>query len=244
MDKLGDQRGSTSAITRCTDELELTHPLPRTGLTETSREPGLRDQTTHSSRFFNRIGAQGWHKSEFFTYTWKYPALRRWLVAQLLPREKLILSIGCGSGEIERDISKRKRTIVGVDISHRMLAIAARRGVKNLVQTDATSLPFPRGCLNLVMFMESAGYFELNVVLREVKRVLSKSGRLIMTTYPPHHNSDSLCRNVSLSQVARAVRGAGFKILDHQMLAVNRLGVAKVASEDQSVILYTVAQKP
>ena len=199
--------------------------------------------TTHSTRFFNRIAAQGWHKSEFFTYTWKYPALRRWLAAQLLPREKLILSVGCGSGEIERDLSKQKRTVVGVDISHRMLGVAARRGVKHLVQTDATSLPFARGCLDLAMFMESAGYFEMKVVLREVKRVLTRSGRLMMTTYPPHHNSDSLCRNASLAQVARAVRGAGFKVLDQQMLTVNRLGVAKVASEDRSVILYTLAQR-
>ena len=138
-----------------------------------------------TSLFFDRIANQGWHKSDFFTYTWKYPALRGWLIAQLRSSEKRILSIGCGSGELERDLIKTGRNIVALDIAHDMLRAASRRGVKNLVRADARQLPFADGSFDTVMFMESVGYFDAGIVLRQVRRVLNPRGRLIITAYLP-----------------------------------------------------------
>jgi ubiquinone/menaquinone biosynthesis C-methylase UbiE len=196
-----------------------------------------------TSRFFNRIATKGWHKSPFFTYTWKYPALRRWLRAQILSSEKRILSIGCGSGEIERDLNESGLEVVGVDNSHEMLRKAAGRGLRDLVLADARHLPFSRASFDLVMFMESVGYVDLEKVLPEVKRVLNKSGRVMITFYPPHHGSDSFCHKVSLPQLAGELRKGGLHIVTQQMLAVKRNGVIPVESEDRSVLLYALAQK-
>jgi ubiquinone/menaquinone biosynthesis C-methylase UbiE len=204
----------------------------------------MKDRTaSQRNRFFNRLATQGWHKSNFFTYTWKYPALRRWLADQILPGERRILSIGCGSGEIERDLSKKGLTVVGVDVSHDMLRAAERRGLKNLVQADAGLLPFSDGYFDLLMFMESVGYFDLGTVLKETKRVLRRSGRVIMTAYPPHHDSDAFCRKVGLPEIVRDLRQTGFHILARQMLTVNRRGVVSVPSEKQSTLLFASARK-
>jgi ubiquinone/menaquinone biosynthesis C-methylase UbiE len=196
-----------------------------------------------ASRFFDRIANQGWHKSDFFTYTWKYPALRRWLIAQLRSSEKRILSIGCGSGELERDLIKTGRYVVALDIAHDMLRAAARRGVKNLVRADARQLPFAEGSFDAAMFMESVGYFDADIVLRQVRRVLTRRGRLIITAYPPHHESDDLYKKVGPRKIANDLRRRGFQIAFQQMLSVNRNGIGKATSEDGSPLLYVMAQK-
>lgn len=196
------------------------------------------------SRFFNRIAAQGWHKSDFFTYTWKYPAFRSWLLARVLLRERLVLSIGCGSGEIERDLAKAQRTVVGLDVSLEMLrAGVRRRRLRNPIQADALYLPFPSECFDLVIFMESVGYFELHGVLLEAKRVLMNGGRIIITAYPRHHDSDPLYKKLSMRDLARELRHIGLEVVDQQMLTVGRGAVTSIAKEERCTILYAVAQR-
>jgi len=197
----------------------------------------------NTSQFFNRIATKGWHKSQFFTHTWKYPALRQWLAGQLLRREKRVLSIGCGSGEIECDLRRSGLQIVGLDTSHEMLRAAARRGLPNLVLADAARLPFAQASFDLVMFLESVGYIDLNKVLPEVNRVLTPRGRVMTTFYPPHHGSDSFCHKVSLPRLAEGLRRGGLNVVAQQMLAVNRKGVVEVQSEERSVLLYALARK-
>jgi ubiquinone/menaquinone biosynthesis C-methylase UbiE len=196
-----------------------------------------------ASRFFDRIANQGWHKSDFFTYTWKYPALRQWLIAQLRPSDKLILSIGCGSGELERDLIKVGRKVVGLDVAHKMLRAARKRGVKNVVRADACQLPFADGSFDAALFMESVGYFDASIVFREVKRVLKRRGRLIITAYPPHHESDDLYKKVDLRKTTSDLRRRGFQIVVQQMLSVNQNGIREAASEEAFPLLYVAAQK-
>jgi ubiquinone/menaquinone biosynthesis C-methylase UbiE len=200
-------------------------------------------QKKRASRFFDRIANQGWHKSDYFTYTWKYPALRRWLAAKLRPNDQLILSIGCGSGELERDLVKSGRQVVGVDIAHDMLRAASRRGLKDLVRADACSLPFADSSFDAATIMESAGYFASDAVLRQISRVLKRSGRLYITAYPPQHDSDNFYKKVSLDKIASDLRRCGFHIMVQQMVVVNRNGVKEVETEKQSTLLFLVAKK-
>ena len=197
-----------------------------------------------TAKFFDRVAAKGWHKGPYFTYTWRYPALRRWLSEQILPEEKHILSIGCGSGEIERDLIKRGRTVVGLDNSHKMLRSAAKRGLKHLALADARFLPFVKSSFNLILFLESIGYVEFDRVLPEVKRVLTGKGRVIVTFYPPHHGSDPFCQKVSLPRLARELRAAGLRVLSQQMLAVGKKGVIAVEDQERAVLLFALARKP
>jgi ubiquinone/menaquinone biosynthesis C-methylase UbiE len=196
-----------------------------------------------TSQFFGRIAARGWRKSSFFTYTWKYPVLRRWVISQISTTERIVLSIGCGSGELERDLSKANRLVVAIDISLQMLKVASQQGVRVLIQADARALPFAGACFDIVILLESIGYFDLPLVFRETKRVLKKGGRVLATAYPSHLVSDSLYKKCSLHEIIRHLRDVGFRIMDQRALAVKRNGVIEAISEDRSDLLYVLGQK-
>ena len=69
---------------------------------------------SYTKEFFRRIAITGWNKSPYFTYSSKYSVLRRWLIAKFSARQKMVLSIGCGSGELESELNQRGRKVVGL----------------------------------------------------------------------------------------------------------------------------------
>lgn len=168
--------------------------------------------------------------------------MRRWLAAKLPARQKRVLSVGCGSGELERDLARLGLVVAGIDISHVMLKTAARRGLKHLVQADARSLPFSDASFSAVLFPESIGYFELKDVMPEVRRVLRKSGRLLITAYPPGFESDSIYKTRSLAEISRQLFSCGFRVIDQRSLTVRRNVVIEVDSEKESELLYVMAR--
>ncbi len=192
--------------------------------------------------FFRRIALKGWRNSPYFTYSSGYPVLRRWLIAQLSARDKSILSIGCGSGELERDLIKLNRQVTGLDICFEMLQSAKRRGVKNVVQADALKLPFTSSCFDLVMFPESIGYFALDEVLPCVARVLKKRGRLLVTAYPTNFASDNIYKKFTVEEFTHALLDSGFRVADQRLLTINRSRVTEVASEARSQMIYILAR--
>ena len=193
-------------------------------------------------RFFRKIALKGWRKSAYFTYSQRYPVLRRWMVAQLTDRDQEILSIGCGSGELERDLIKLNRQVTGLDICFEMLQSARRRGVKRIVQADALKLPFAPASFDLVMFPESIGYFDLNEVLPGVARVLKKRGRLMLTAYPTGFASDSIYRKFSAQDLTSALNHDRFRMVKLSLLTVKRSRVIEVTSEPRSEMIFALAR--
>ena len=164
-------------------------------------------------------------------------------MAQLSLRHKKVLSIGCGSGELERDLIKVGRAVTGMDICFEMLQSARRRGLENVVVGDALHLPFTMASFDLVMFPESIGYFELNEVLPGVARVLKKRGSLLITAYPTNFASDKIYKNRSVAQLTREMREAGFEVADQKLLIVKRSRVSEVAAEARCQIIYLLGRK-
>jgi SAM-dependent methyltransferase len=98
--------------------------------------------------------------------------------------EKPVLDLCCGYGRHVALLAKAKIPVVGLDFSSALLA-ATRVPIRpRLVRGDMRSLPFRTGSLDgVAMMFNSFGYFteEENLsVLREVARVLSPAGRLVM----------------------------------------------------------------
>src|SRR2546427_10739701 len=92
--------------------------------TQSGTKPGVK-----TAAFSRRIGIKGWRKSNYFTDTWRYPLLRRWLSARLPVRKGLVLSVGCGTGELERELSEEGgHRVIGLDLSFEMLRAARRLG--------------------------------------------------------------------------------------------------------------------
>jgi ubiquinone/menaquinone biosynthesis C-methylase UbiE len=197
--------------------------------------------TSRVPRFFRRIAVKGWRNSPYFTFSSSYPVLRRWLIAQLSARDKAILSIGCGSGELERDLLRLDHQVVGMDICYEMLPSARRRGVARVVQADALSLPFASHAFDLVVFPESIGYFGLDPMLSGVARVLKRRGRLLITAYSTNFASDNIYQRRSVEELTQGLRDAHFDVIDHRLLTVSRRRVIEVASEPRSQLIYMLA---
>lgn len=92
---------------------------------------------------------------------------QRFLDADLVSRTDAVLDVGCGTGKSSRDIARiaQDGTVVGVDLSARMLDLARQRseadGLTNVtfVQGDAQVFPFERGSVDLAFSNFGAMFF-------------------------------------------------------------------------------------
>jgi ubiquinone/menaquinone biosynthesis C-methylase UbiE len=191
---------------------------------------------------FRRVGKIGWKKSDHFTYTYAFPSLRRWLVGQIPPRQR-ILSVGCGTGELEKVLATQARLVVGIDLFIEMLHRAGRRGIQHLVQTNTHWLPFASRCFDAVILPETLGYVDPDKTLREAARVLKKNGRLLITTYPVHLVAHSVYKKRSAEEVSLALGRTGFSVVERRFLLLKRFGLQEVKEENRCSLLYLLARK-
>ena len=200
-------------------------------------------QPSPPASFYRRIGTQGWRDSDYFTFSFSYVAFRRWLAAQLSLSDK-ILSIGCGTGELETHLIAAGHRLVGLDLSHAMLKRAARAGLELPVQADAGSLPFGDASFDNVMFIESIGHLPLAAVFAEAYRVLKPRGRLMVTTYAGKVKTHPRYKKFGAAEVVAAVEAAGHRIEEKRFLDVKRHSVIEASSPERSTLLYLRATRP
>ena len=186
---------------------------------------------------FRKVGKIGWKKSDHFTYTYAFPALRRWLVAQI-PQRQRILSVGCGTGELEKMLEPQARLVVGTDLLIEMVQRARRRNVKQLVQTDSHALPFAIASFDTVILPETLGYVNPEITFREIRRVLKPGGRLLITTYPVHLVAHSVYRKRSASEISRLLEAAGFPVIERRFLLLKRSVLREIEEERQCSLMY------
>lgn len=186
---------------------------------------------------FRKVGKIGWKKSDHFTYTYAFPALRRWLVAQI-PQRQRILSIGCGTGELEKMLEPQAQLVVGTDLLIEMVQRARRHNVKQLVQTDSHALPFAIASFDTVILPETLGYVNPEVTFREIRRVLRPGGHLLITTYPVHLVAHSVYRKRSASEISRLLEAAGFPVIELRFLLLKRSVFREIEEETQCSLMY------
>lgn len=96
---------------------------------------------------------------------------------------KRVLEVGCGTGLIMQRIRDVARHPVGLDISPGMLRLAVDRGL-DVVQGDATALPFDDNTFDVVYsFKVLAHVQDIDQALREMVRVTTRGGRLVLEFY-------------------------------------------------------------
>jgi len=97
-----------------------------------------------------------------------------------------IVDFGCGSGANTALLAHRGAQVVGVDISADLIELARRRldvsgraGGASFVVGSAHELPFPDGSFDIVFGIAILHHLDLELVSREVHRVLKPGGRAI-----------------------------------------------------------------
>ena len=99
---------------------------------------------------------------------------------------KRVLDFGCGSGSNSLLLARRGAIVCGIDISHDLLSIARRRLDRSavplrarFVAASAHDLPLADKSFDLVFGIAILHHLDLDLVSKEVHRVLKPGGRAI-----------------------------------------------------------------
>jgi ubiquinone/menaquinone biosynthesis methyltransferase len=141
-------------------------------------------------RYVRRLFATIADRYDFITRALSYGQDRRWkrrlIRLAALTASDRVLDVACGTGDLVFDAAPYVRGAVGLDVTHRMLQLAARRGVRpratavEFVTGDMLALPFGDATFQVI----TTGYGlrnvpDLELALREIHRVLAPGGRLL-----------------------------------------------------------------
>jgi demethylmenaquinone methyltransferase / 2-methoxy-6-polyprenyl-1,4-benzoquinol methylase len=135
-------------------------------------------------RYVRRMFATIADRYDLITVVLSYGLDRRWkdrLISLAAIRgDDRVLDLACGTGDLLFRAATRARLAVGVDVTFRMLQLAAAKADAPLVAGDMMALPFPSAHFNVV----TTGYGLRNVpeierAIDEIARVLVPGGRLL-----------------------------------------------------------------
>src|SRR6516165_5718196 len=97
-----------------------------------------------------------------------------------------VVDFGCGSGANTALLAGRGAHLWGIDISEdllrlgqRRLAVSGRAGSATFIAGSAHDMPFPDGSIDVVFGIAILHHLDLDLVSREVRRVLKPGGRAI-----------------------------------------------------------------
>jgi ubiquinone/menaquinone biosynthesis C-methylase UbiE len=146
-----------------------------------------------------------------------------------LPAER-VLDVACGTGQLLAMLAQRSEQseLVGVDRVPAMLEVAKRRLGRRatVLECEARQLPFDDAYFQLVTSTNALHYFsETDVALREIRRVISSDGNLIITDWCRNFlwmkvlnrvllwTRHSHVNTLSSSELTRCLTDAGFGIV-------------------------------
>lgn len=125
---------------------------------------------------------------DFITGFLSYGQDRRWkrrlIDLAALRRTDRVLDLACGTGDLVLAAAQHAQSAVGLDVTHRMLELAARRRASgtrtSFVTGDMLALPFSASRFEVV----TTGYGlrnvpDLNAAIGEIHHVLTPGGRLL-----------------------------------------------------------------
>lgn len=144
-----------------------------------------------------------------------------------LPAGRLgrVLDIGCGTGRMMSLLSPRADSVLGIDLSRRMLALARSRiageGLANCTvrQADMARIPSPDRSFDLVLLCMVLHYADdPAAVLAEAARLVAPGGQLTVIDLAPHGRDDLIRRlahripGLSEAAVAKPLAEAGLTL--------------------------------
>lgn len=144
------------------------------------------------SRWFFAGAARDWDRlrTEFFGTQVSLAA-----VSGLVDSSWVVADLGCGTGALLEFLAPVCSRVIGVDNSEDMLG-AARQRIHNqenieLFQADLSTLPLEPDTVDAAICVLTLSYVpDVLGVLKEAKRVLKSSGRLVIVDVLPHHRED------------------------------------------------------
>ena len=113
------------------------------------------------------------------------------LVRRAHPRAgDAVLDVACGTGVVARLAAKSQAKVTGLDLNADMLAVArnipSEGALIDWIEGSALNLPFPPDSFDVVLCQLGLQFFpDQGRALREMRRVLKKTGRVAVSVYSP-----------------------------------------------------------
>jgi ubiquinone/menaquinone biosynthesis C-methylase UbiE len=134
--------------------------------------------------------------------------LDSWIFKSNLPKVRhKILDIGCGTGSILAKLKSKFNQVYGLDPSRGMLSIARIKNPKGIfVQEGGTKLPYPDDYFDMVISHAVFHYMDRRLGLSEAKRVLKKSGKLVIAEVVKLHAINKLGEKIIFRKIITQLR--------------------------------------
>jgi len=152
----------------------------------------------------------------------EYVDLARRMAAEV-PEGSAVLEVAPGPGYFCIELAKLgSYAITGVDISHSMVRIAAKKAAEAGVQVDfkegsASKLPFPSKCFDFLLCRAAFKNFAMPVeALQEMSRVLRPGGRALIVDLKRNASPEEISRGLDemdLSPINRLLTKLVFKTM-------------------------------
>jgi SAM-dependent methyltransferase len=127
------------------------------------------------------------------------------------------LDVACATGMSFRYLSDLG-DIRGIDISKETIRLCNLRGISDIVQCDAMSLPFVDASFDLVLALDACEHFEDDKkAIQEMSRVLRPQGSAILTVpafmflWSPHDESFHHIRRYTRPELRAKLKAAGLE---------------------------------
>lgn len=121
---------------------------------------------------------------------------KRKIVSFLSNKKGKLLSIGFGTGSVEKEIARSNKNIklFGLDISNKAVESLSCKKIGRFIKGDISKIPFGSSNFDFILILDVLEHIpptKTFVAYRELKRVLKKNGLLILSV-PLNENLESL----------------------------------------------------
>ena len=123
--------------------------------------------------------------------------------------KKTVLDVGCGSGLFFQEVAAQANTVIGIDVSRKLLLKAKEQANAfpnaSVFQADADHLPFKDGLFGAVFaFTVLQNVPKPSETLKELKRVAKKGDKVVVT---------GLKKAFPLNSFIDLLEGSGLKVV-------------------------------
>jgi Methylase involved in ubiquinone/menaquinone biosynthesis len=113
----------------------------------------------------------------------EYPAELSAYLATMAPDRVLAVDVGCGSGQLTRQLAGHFDAVVGFDPSQDQIAHSAPQERVSYACAPAEDLPLPSRSASLITAAQAAHWFDLPRFYAEVRRVAEPGAVLALISY-------------------------------------------------------------
>jgi methionine biosynthesis protein MetW len=129
---------------------------------------------TKLKNFYEKFWSE--NRGEFEKY------VRNIELANFFEKGETVLDVGCGDGTVGLFLQEAGVKITGIDISEQAVKKAREKGIDAKLASSEQKFPFESNSFDKVFWGDNAEHlFDPASALGEIRRVLKKSGKLIMS---------------------------------------------------------------